>query len=442
MDFFEQQEQARRRSNRLIVLVGLAVAGVLVTLHGLIAGLALLASDPPPPDPAALLLNPSWMLATCAVGGAVILTGALLKLRSLAGGGAVVAQSMGGREVDPLTRDAGERRLLNVVEEMALASGVRIPRTFILRDEQGLNAFAAGHDADDAAIAVTAGMLHTLNRAELQAVVGHEFSHILNGDMRLNIRLIGVLGGLMGIAVTGQAVMRLALHLLRAGTRRSRRKNDGAGIAIGLAAVGAAIWVIGSIGVFFGRLLQCAVSRQREHLADASATQFTRDPLALASALKIIGAWPQGARLAASHTSEVAHMLFAGGRARLFATHPPLLTRIRRLDPAFDGDLGPVHAEIRRRLAPPATAPGRATDETDLGLEDSLAGEGAWLRHVLHRAARPSAQPPPPPPSAPRTGPPPLPPDAPARHPTDAGAAVAGLADNTGPLDGLAADEL
>jgi len=316
LNFFEHQEAARRSSTRLVLLFTLAVAAIV----GAVDVVVWLASGSVEAVVAASLLT-----------GVVIGLGSLYRIASLRGGGAAVAAQLGGTWVPEDTRDPALRRLRNVVEEVAIASGVPVPRLFVLEQEAGINAFAAGYGTADAAIAVTRGALDRLNRDELQAVIAHEFSHILNGDMRLNIRLMGVLFGIMMLSLIGQRI------LLHAPSVRGRNSNASAVLAVMLAALVAI--VIGSLGVFFGRLIQAAVSRQREYLADASAVQFTRQPAALAGALKKIAGLHAGARLEdRAGAGEVAHMLFAQGfhLAGWMATHPPLLERIRRLDPSFD----------------------------------------------------------------------------------------------------------
>jgi Zn-dependent protease with chaperone function len=234
-----------------------------------------------------------------------------------------------------------ERRLLNVVEEMAIASGIAMPRVFVLDNEPGMNAFAAGFSSKDAAVAVTRGLLEIVQRDELQAVIGHEFSHVLNGDMRLNIRLVGILYGIFALAILGRVLIEIGL---RSSSRSTSRKNNS---LAGLAAVGIVCWLVGQIGFFFGRLIQSSISRQREFLADASAVQFTRNPLGLANALKMIGA--AGSRLSSPNTSEVSHMLFASGLESMFATHPPIVSRIRRLDKQFDGNFSEARLLLDRR---------------------------------------------------------------------------------------------
>jgi Zn-dependent protease with chaperone function len=262
--------------------------------------------------------------------GAIILVGTLYKTLQLASGGRAVAESLGGRWVNPESPAADERKLLNVVEEMALASGINVPDVFILEEEDGINAFAAGFTANEAVVAITRGALNRLTRDELQGVVAHEFSHILNGDMRLNIRLMGVLHGILLIALVGYVMMRSA-----GSGRSSSRKKGNATLYIVL--LGLALWLIGYIGVFFAKLIKSAISRQREFLADASAVQFTRNPMGLAGVLrKIAGA--AGSQIASPAGEELSHMFFANGLGQSFlnllATHPPIEERLKRLDPA------------------------------------------------------------------------------------------------------------
>jgi Zn-dependent protease with chaperone function len=239
-----------------------------------------------------------------------------------------VAAILGAVRVEPSTTDAGERKLRNVVEEMSIASGIPVPEIYLLKGERSINAFAAGFAPGDAVIGVTSGALTELTRDELQGVVAHEFSHILNGDMRLNLRLMGLLHGILLIGLTGY-------WLLRSGGRGNRKGNGPVLLA------GLAFLIIGYIGVFFGKLIQAAVSRQREFLADASAVQFTRNPNGIAGALKKIGRVTEGSLLVDRHAGEVSHMTFGPSiPARftaLLATHPPLDERIRAIEPSFRG---------------------------------------------------------------------------------------------------------
>lgn len=332
MNFFQQQAKARSLTNRLLVLFALAVIVIVVAMMFLVF---LLLGQPQDTGGSSLALfspqnvaDQSMLLISTGLGTAGVLGfSSLFRIAALRGGGGKVAQELGGQRVDPDTRDPLQRRLVNVVEEIALASGVPVPEIYVLDHESGINAFAAGYSASDAIVAVTRGTLETLNRAELQGVIAHEFSHILNGDMRLNIKLMGILFGILVIAIMGRKLLRNAYLF---GGRGRREGNAGAilAIAIGLVA-------IGYIGLFFGRWIKAAVSRQREYLADASALQFTRDPGGISGALKKIAASQHGALLEAE-SEEVSHMLFGPGQAaKMFATHPPLFDRIKAIEPSF-----------------------------------------------------------------------------------------------------------
>lgn len=348
MDFFEAQARAKKRTSRLLVLFGLAVAGTIAAAYfAAIFGLRFAGDEPARRSGEAYygasratapsLWQPrifSWVsLATLAVVGAA----SLYKWNEYSAGGRAVAESLGGRRVDPHTTDLGERRLLNVVEEMAIASGTPVPAVFVMDAEPGINAFAAGLTTSDAVVAVTRGTIEKLNRDELQGVIGHEFSHILNGDMRLNLRLASAVFGILVLGLIGRGV----LWSLR-GVRTSRGKNSG-GVVAAIIAVGVALLIIGYVGYFFGRLIQAAVSRQREFLADASAVQFTRNPPGLTGALKKIGGYALGSTMLTSQSAAVGHFFFAqafrSGFTGWWATHPPLEERIRALEPQFDGKM-------------------------------------------------------------------------------------------------------
>jgi len=338
MDFFEQQHRARRKTGRLVLLFVLAVLGIIALTYPAVAfALAALTRDP---KTQVSLWRPELLVGVSAAVLAVVAMGSLYKLSQLRGGGRVVAESMGGRLVDSGTSDPDQRKLLNVVEEMAIASGVPVPKVYLMENEQVINAFAAGFSPDDAVIGVTRGCIELLDRDELQGVIAHEFSHILNGDMRLNIRLIGILYGILVIALIGQVVLRSMMYS-GAGTRsRSSNKKEGGGL-IAILAVGVALLVIGYVGYFFGGLIKAAVSRQREFLADASAVQFTRYPKGIGGALKKIGGYTLGSNMLNPRASEVSHMFFGQGvktwLGAVSATHPPLDERIRRIQPDWDG---------------------------------------------------------------------------------------------------------
>jgi Zn-dependent protease with chaperone function len=315
VDFFARQEAARRATRWLLVAFLLCVVLVAVTVAALVYTVvgAQLAPGESATGPAIL----AGVITLLVIFGA-----SLFKSLSLRAGGSVVARSLGGTRVERNTRDLALKRLHNVVEEMAIASGVSMPEVYVLEAEDGINAFAAGNSPSDAAVAVTRGALTRLNREELQGVIGHEFSHVLNGDMRLNSKLLGWVFGLLAVAIAARIFMQGAAH----GGRR--RDKGGALVMIALA-----IMVIGYIGVFVGRILQAAVSRHRERLADASAVQFTRNPSGLVGALLKIAGVKSGSKLASPDKEEVAHMLFAPGMSRLFATHPSITERVRELDP-------------------------------------------------------------------------------------------------------------
>lgn len=345
MDFFEAQARAKQRTTRLVVLFGLAVVGTILAAY--VAGVLLFGqwdayrADGEFSAGGALTARPWWqpqLFAGITAGTlAVVGLASLFKWNQYSAGGSVVAEALGGRRVDPRTTQLKERQLLNVVEEMAIASGTPVPAVYIMDDEPALNAFAAGLTTSDAVVAVTRGTLDKLTRDELQGVVGHEFSHILNGDMRLNMRLTALLFGILVLGLAGRGIL-WSLRHTRGG---SRRDKNGGGIIVAIAAAGLALLVIGYVGYFFGRLIQAAVSRQREFLADASAVQFTRNPGGIVGALKKIGGYALGSSLNSSKSAEIGHFFFAQGFRSMFgglwATHPPLDERIRSIDPAFDG---------------------------------------------------------------------------------------------------------
>jgi|688.fasta_scaffold14998_7 Zn-dependent protease with chaperone function len=340
MNFFEAQERARKSSRALVWWFILSVIGVIVVMYVLGMGIWQLSSSNPQgiyhaTDTAQLVWwDPEIFAWVSAIVGGVIMTGSWVKLAQLSGGGKVVAQSLGGRVVEPTTTDLPERRLLNVVEEMAIASGVPVPGVWIMDEEQGINAFAAGTDPTNAVIGVTRGTLERLTRSELQGVVAHEFSHILNGDMKLNMRLMGWIFGLVMLSMLGR-IMVESLRFMR-GSRDS--KGNGAVLAIVVA--GLVVWLVGSIGVLFARMLQAAISRQREYLADASAVQFTRDSEGIAGALKKIGGFSEHGTIRSPKAMEARHMFFTGSSLNsLMATHPPLDKRIKAIEPRWNGEM-------------------------------------------------------------------------------------------------------
>ncbi len=342
MDFFAEQDRARRNTLLLIVLMTAAVV-CLIFMTAVAASLILYFTQQHVDSPRLVqAMNTSWLVHLRQVWQsdfmyyagtgvlAMVLGGSTYKLVQLGGHGRKVAEALGGRIIPPNTSNPQEKKILNVVEEMAIASGNPVPPVYVL-EEPGINAFAAGTDRRNAVVGITRGALELLNREELQGVVAHEFSHIHNGDMRLNLRLVAILHGILIIGLLGAL-------LLRSTNRRG--KNQGAQLGLGLA-----FWILGYCGVFFGSLIKAAVSRQREFLADASAVQFTRNPAGVANALKKIGGHAHQARLDNPKAAEFSHMYFGQGIKTsfnaMFSTHPPLAQRIRKIEPRWDGVMMP-----------------------------------------------------------------------------------------------------
>lgn len=335
-DFFGRQDSVRKRTTLLVFLYVCAVTLTCAAVAALAVLIALITHDSQAgrgPEPFILVL----FATGGAVGAALLIAGGTAyRISELRGGGITVARSLGGRPIDPATTDPDERMVLNVVEEMSIASGVPVPPVFMLDQETGINAFAAGYSPGDAVIGVTRGCVHGLSRDELQGVMAHEYSHILNGDMRLNIRLVGILGGIVLLSLAGYTLMRATYY----GSLARSKDNKGAIVIIVL---GVGLIVIGGIGSMFARLIQAAVSRQREFLADASAVQFTRNPDGIGDALRRIGGAKKRAAIMNPHAREMSHMFFgnAVGASGLLgaslASHPPLKKRIRAVQPKWDG---------------------------------------------------------------------------------------------------------
>ena len=250
MDFFEHQEVARRKSHVLVVYFLLAVAGIIAAVYGLVVLILTLSGESVGKEGALPYWDPMTLLFTAGGTGAVIFLASSFKSMQLAGGGAVVARGLGGRELDINTTDFHERRLLNLVEEMAIASGVPVPSVYVMDAEDAINAFAAGRTTSDAVIGVTRGCMTLLTRDELQGVIAHEFSHILNGDMRLNIRLMGLVFGILFLSLVGEFILRNAF---RGGSSSS--KKEGAGLALAMLVAGLGLLLIGYIGAFFASLV-------------------------------------------------------------------------------------------------------------------------------------------------------------------------------------------
>ena len=353
MNFFERQEAARRTTTRLIVLFVLAVAGIVCAVDFavyLVFGYARVVSGS---DHVASTLALSTFTTLAVIG-----VSSLLRTAGLRSGGGKVAVELGATQVAEDTQNPQYRRLRNVIEEMSIASGVPVPEIYVLEQESAINAFAAGWSPSDAAITVTRGALDRLNRDELQGVIAHEYSHVLNGDMRLNVRLIGFLFGILVLAIIGRKVLLYG--------RGGRSSKNGAPVLL----IALALLIAGYVGLFFGRLIKAGLSRQREYLADASAVQFTRQSSGIAGALKKIGGLADGSKLKAADAEEAAHMFFGDGvgYSALFATHPPLLKRIQALEPGFQPE---VLDELAGRWA--LSPPDGAEEDLQLGFS---AGEG------------------------------------------------------------------
>jgi Zn-dependent protease with chaperone function len=343
MDFFKAQDIARKQTTRLVVLFALSIVSLLILTNLLVMATMGLMSVDEGPDPLSSMDWTAFFWVSIAV-LAVVGLGSLIKIMSLRGGGARVAEMLNARLVQSGSNNLHEQRVLNVVEEMAIASGTPVPPVYIM-EESAINAFAAGYSPSDAVIGVTRGAIEKLDREQLQGVIAHEFSHILHGDMRLNIKLMGWLHGIMVLGIMGYYLMRTA--------GMSRRSKEGNGLVI----MGLGLVVIGAAGTFFGKLIKAAVSRQREFLADASAVQYTRSAHGIAGALKRIGGDAQGSLLDNPATPEISHSLFSSGInvsiQSLFATHPPLQQRIKKLQPDWNGQFD---TESLRRKQPPKPA--------------------------------------------------------------------------------------
>lgn len=377
MNFFQAQNDARQSTTRLVVLFVVAVIALILITNllvmvfmgafsgyfgnDLVTGRYVdraLASDGNSADILssvfweAFLRTFDWKMFF-AIGlavTAVVAAASFYKIMALSSGGKAVAEMLGGRLISQNTDAPLERKVLNIVEEMAIASGVPVPPVYVL-PESSLNAFAAGFSPGDAVIGVTEGCIRHFNRDQLQGVIAHEFSHILNDDIRLNIRLMGLLHGILVIGIIGR-------HLLRSMRFSRGRRNDSAGATMLL---GLGFMAVGSIGSFFGGLIKASVSRQREYLADASAVQFTRNPEGIADALKKIGGGANGSILENPSAAEVSHAFFANGvrsmLASLLATHPPLEDRIRRIQPHWNGEFLEVNLQANEMQSSEAVEP-------------------------------------------------------------------------------------
>ncbi|MFA5632596.1 MAG: M48 family metallopeptidase [Porticoccaceae bacterium] len=374
MNFFESQERSRKHTILLIVLFGIAVIALIAMTNVLVLVVLGFVNGQQMRGGQAFVAQMDWkMFATVGAGvSVVVLAGSLYKMMVLSAGGKVVAESLGGQLIPRNTEQPDQRKLLNVVDEMAIASGTPAPPVYLLADEPGINAFAAGFSPRDAVLGITQGAIEQLNRDQLQGVIAHEFSHIFNGDMRLNIRLMGALNGILILGIAGYYLM----YSTSFSGRRRGRDNSGAAIlalAVGLMAIGFA-------GTFFGGLIKAAVSRQREYLADASAVQYTRNPEGIAGALKKIGGSKSGSIVRNPGAPEVSHAFFAQGVTGfiqwLSSTHPPLASRILRIDPQWDGKFDIPQSPPPAENQPPVDRPS-ATRRPDIARNMATVAAGA-----------------------------------------------------------------
>lgn len=392
MNFFEHQDRARRKTKQLIILLLLAVISLVVITTLAVAALLYFSGHGNATAYASQgsvwtgilhTLNLETFCWIALIITSVVVLGSLFRFMQLSAGGRAIAEAMGGRLLVGQTSDPDERKILNVVEEMAIASGTAVPPVYLLEDT-AINAFAAGYHPQDAVIGITRGCITQLSRDELQGVIAHEFSHIFHGDMRLNMRLVALLYGILVIGLLGEFIMR---------AQRTQRlvANDRDKSAGGILILGAVFFVIGYTGTFFGNLIKAAVSRQREFLADASAVQFTRNPNGIAGALKKIGASHQGSQLHHDQAAEFSHMYFSQGVRHflnMMATHPPLEQRIKRIQPNWNGTFEP--------LVPAGSSAGAPLSDSVAGFAPASGSaretsSAANIEDTLQRIAQPTA---------------------------------------------------
>ncbi len=354
MDFFAQQDNARKQTRIMLVYFVVAVVATILLVYFLpVLGWNFTQSRYGSAEVARelRLWHPELFVLVCSTTLLLVVCGALYKIAQLKrGGGEGVALMLGGRQIVPDTDDFFEKRLRNVVEEMAIAAGVPVPPVYVMEHEMGINAFAAGFSTSDSVVAVTYGTMTGLTREELQGVIAHEFSHILNNDMRMNINLMAIIHGLIVIGLLGRIILEFSF---RSSSHRRSRSSDSGQVVVFLIAAGIILWIVGSCGMFFASLIKASISRTRERLADASAVQFTRNPSGLANALKKIGGLAQGSRISNPNAEQASHMFFGKGtKGSLFSTHPPIVQRIQWLEPTFDGTLPTVTLhDLRAQLA-------------------------------------------------------------------------------------------
>ena len=351
MDFFQRQENARRRTRWLVAYF----VGAIFALAGTFYLISLAPYFHANPEKEGTFWHFELFRWVTGLTLVVIAFGSLVKITKLRKGGHAIALALGGRALPAPATDPDERELQNIVEEMSIASGVPMPGIYVLDREPGINAFASGFRPDEAVIGVTKGAMKFLTRDELQGVIAHEFSHILNGDMRLNLRLVGWLHGILWIAIIGQGLLKGAWRCVPTNSKAEDLKKAGLGLFFMGSILGGIIYGLGSAGVFFGHMIKSAVARQREFLADAAAVQFTRNPAGLASALKKIGG--MGSQIRSGMAEEASHMFFSNGLRNswfgFLATHPSLKKRIKLLEPNWNGQFSSAAFPVGLTKLPP-----------------------------------------------------------------------------------------
>jgi len=394
MDFFARQDDARRKTSLLLFYFCTAVGSTILLVYWLpVLGWYFYQSNYGPKNiqPQLTWWHPDLFALVCGVTLIVVLCGALFKIAQLRrGGGESIAVMLGGKQIYPDTDDYFEKRLRNVAEEMAIASGVPVPPVYVMERENCINAFAAGFKPSDAVIAVTYGTMTGLTRDELQGVIAHEFSHILNNDTQMNVTLMGIIHGLLIIGLTGRIVLEFSAR-----SSRHRSKDSGQIVVFAIAA-GLILWIVGSCGMLFAKLIKSAISRSRERLADAAAVQFTRNPAGLANALKKIGGLSYGSRIRSPNAEQASHMFFGNGLGRsIFSTHPPLAERVQWLEPTFDGSfpnvtLDDLHEQLSRFESAPKPTKEKKPDVVDLFTDP---GKLAVTGTILDAATTPQFRP-------------------------------------------------
>jgi Zn-dependent protease with chaperone function len=271
----------------------------------------------------------NWIISFAMV--AIILSAVAYKYHQLKQGGAIIATQLGAELVLPNTYHPLEKQLINIVEEIAIAAHTSVPHVYLLKHHSNINAFAAGNNSKDAIIGITRGALEKLTRDEIQAVVAHEFSHIVNGDIRLNNRLTACIFGISFIGLVGEGLINHALH----NSKGLSSKNNPFGFTV---LFGLFLVIYGLIGTLLADMIKAAICRQREYLADATATQFNRNPDALASALQVISGLKSN-KIKRHYQHQYSHLFFTSTTStwlNWFSTHPPLLSRIKKLNPSFN----------------------------------------------------------------------------------------------------------